>query len=184
MNKISNLFFIGGAKGVGKTTLTSSICLDLDLERIETGKIVFNYISNKSQIGLNDYIYNELLNYQGEDILVDTHYSAYPHQKGMDTSFKRGLDAKHLQDLSKKFNINLCHIILNPNELLKRRVRDRKSRITTLELVKEELEHNVRACQMYSQEIGKSPLIITNNKSKETRDILKSWINTIISQQQ
>ena len=40
----NNLFMVGGAKGVGKTRLTLDVSSDLGLARIETGKVVFDYI--------------------------------------------------------------------------------------------------------------------------------------------
>ena len=39
-----NLFMVGGAKVVGKTSLTLDVSSELGLGRIETGKIVFDYI--------------------------------------------------------------------------------------------------------------------------------------------
>lgn len=41
---MNSLFIIGGAKGVGKTTLISRISLECNLGRIETGKLVFDYV--------------------------------------------------------------------------------------------------------------------------------------------
>lgn len=109
MKKIYNLFFVGGAKGVGKTRITSAACLDLGIERVETGKIVFDYISRNCQIDLNDYIHEELLIYRERNILVDTHYSAYPQ------AIHKIFTLKHKSN-TKKFGVVHNRVIASNDE--------------------------------------------------------------------
>jgi len=178
-----NMFFVGGAKGTGKTLLTSSLCFDLGLERVETGKIVFDYIGSNSPLRLNEYICRGLLSFKKNDVLVDTHYVAYPHKEGMERSFQRGLDMSHVALLAESYDVYPCHIILNPLELLKRRQRDSKKRITSLELVEEELTQSKVAYDMYIKELKREPFVVENIDMAETKEKLANWVKHIISLQ-
>ncbi len=180
---MKNLFLVGGAKGVGKTTITSCTAEECGIERVETGKIVFDYIHKGLNCNLNDYITEQLFTWD-RDLLVDTHFAAYPHTQGMDRKFKRGLDKKNLYDLSKWFDIYLCLIDLDGEELLRRRMRDNKERITVLEMVQEELEFNRKASEIYSKETKKPVLRLYNYDPNSTKRDLSSWINSNLLLQQ
>ena len=170
-----NMFLIGGPKGVGKTTLTGAISFDLGIERVETGKIVLDYLSLESNLSLNDFISQRLLEWD-RDILVDTHYVAFPHKEGMDTSFKRCLDKNHLQDMAGKYDIHLSHLILDKTSLLERRLRDERPRINSEDLVQLEIKNSFKACKQYSEDLGKPVYELINKNKKVSKILLESWI--------
>ncbi len=181
---MKKLFLIGGAKGVGKTTITSCVAKECGIERVETGKIVLDYIAKDLKKNLNDYISEQLIAWK-RNILADTHFAAYPHINGMDTRFKRGLDKKNLYYLSREFDIYLCLIDLDGEELMRRRTRDSKERITLLDMIEEELEFNRRASEIYSKEINKPIFTLYNYDPDITKRSLSNWINSnLLSQQQ
>ncbi len=183
MHKKGNLFFVGGAKGVGKTTVTGAVCLELALERVETGKIVFEYITSGVKVPLNDYICGKLLEFSGNR-LVDTHFVAYPNHEDPSYSFTRGLDTCHLKNIARFNNVHLCHVVLSPEMLLERRLRDGKKRITSIKHVKEELQLSYRACEIYSKELGCVPYVVENACPVQAKELLSCWIRPIISGQQ
>jgi len=89
-----NLFMIGGAKGVGKTRLTLDVSSELGLGRIETGKIVFDYVFQGLPLeGLTNYITEEISS-QNRNLVLDTHYARYSDKEEPNKQFRRGLNQK------------------------------------------------------------------------------------------
>ena len=96
------LFMVGGAKGTGKTRLTLDVASELDLGRIETGKIVFDYIfQGLPPDGLTDYITQEIFS-QNRDLILDTHYARYSDKEEPNKQFRRGLEPENLVSHAEK----------------------------------------------------------------------------------
>lgn len=121
---------VGGAKGFGKTRLTLDISSELNLGKIETGKIVFDYISRGLLLeGLTDYITEEIV-LQDKNIIVNTHYARYSDKEEPNKQFRRGLETEDIYKLLEKFYVHPCLIEVPLYELEQRRRDSPKKAIT------------------------------------------------------
>ena len=171
-----NLFMVGGAKGVGKTRLTLDVSSDLRLARIETGKVVFDYIFQGLPLeGLTDYITNEILS-QDRDLILDTHYARYSDKEEPNKQFKRGLESEDLERLLGKFNVSPCLIEVPLCELEQRRRNDPKKRVINPFYIMQEIEFNRRGYELYLQEVNKPPFVLINDLYTNARNNLSRWI--------
>jgi len=172
----NNLFMVGGAKGVGKTRLTLDVSSDLGLARIETGKVVFDYIFQGLPLeGLTDYITKEILS-QDRDLMLDTHYARYSDKEEPNKQFRRGLEQEDLERLLEKFNIFLCLVEVPLCELEQRRKNDPKKRVINPVYIMQEIEFNRRGYELYLQEVNKKPFVLTNELYVNARNNLSKWI--------
>ena len=172
----NNLFLVGGAKGVGKTRLTLDVSSDLGLARIETGKVVFDYIFQGLPLeGLTDYITKEILS-QDRDLMLDTHYARYSDKEEPNKQFRRGLEQEDLERLLEKFNIFLCLVEVPLCELEQRRKNDPKKRVINPVYIMQEIEFNRRGYELYLQEVNKKPFVLTNELYVNARNNLSKWI--------
>lgn len=171
-----NIFMVGGSKGVGKTRLTLDVATLSGLERIETGKIVLNYVlQNLPLEGLTNYLVQEIISMK-EDLILDTHYARYSDKEEPNKQFRRGLEKEDLAKLLGKFTVFPCLIEVPLDELEKRRRMDEKKRIVTPSFILEEIEFNRRGYELYLAEVKKKPFILINNVYETARDNLLGWI--------
>ena len=172
----NNLFMVGGAKGVGKTRLTLDVSSDLRLARIETGKVVFDYIFQRLPLeGLTDYITEEILS-QDRDLILDTHYARYSDKEEPNKQFRRGLEPKDLERLLEKFNIFPCLVEVPLCELEQRRKDDPKKRVINPFYIMQEIEFNRRGYEIYLQEFNQKSFVLINNLYTNARNNLSKWI--------
>jgi len=173
----NNLFMVGGSKGVGKTRLTLDVSSELGLGRIETGKIVFDYIFQGLPLGgLNDYITEEIY-FKDSNLILDTHYARYSDKEEPNKQFMRGLETENLEKLLEKFNIFPCLIEVPLCELEQRRKNDSKKRVTNPEYILQEIEFNRRGYELYLKETGnKKPFILINQIYTIAKENLIRWI--------
>lgn len=166
-----NLFMIGGAKGVGKTRLTLDISSELKLGRIETGKIVFNYVSQGLPLErLTNCITEEIFS-QDRNLVLDTHYARYSDKEGPNKQFRRGLEPEDLQRLLEKFNIFPCLVEVSLCELEQRRLKDAKKRVINPIYITQEIEFNQRDYELYLRETNRKPFILVNDIYINTKTI-------------
>lgn len=171
-----NLFMVGGAKGVGKTRLTLDVSSDLGIARIETGKVVFDYILQGSPLeGLTAYITEEILS-QDRDLILDTHYARYSDREEPGKKFRRGLEPEDLKRLLEKFSILPCLVEVALCELEQRRKNDPKQRVINPAYIMQEIEFNRKGYELYLQEVNQKPFILTNDVYANARDNLSNWI--------
>ena len=167
---------VGGAKGVGKTRLTLDVSSDLGLARIETGKIVFDYIFQGLPLkGLTDYITREILS-QNRNLILDTHYARYSDREEPNKQFQRGLELEDLDRLLEKFNIFPCLVEVPFCELEQRRRDDPKKRIINPFYIAQEIEFNRKGYELYLQEVNQKSFVLINNIYISTRNNLSKWI--------
>ncbi|OGH65685.1 MAG: hypothetical protein A3B83_00045 [Candidatus Magasanikbacteria bacterium RIFCSPHIGHO2_02_FULL_33_17] len=172
----SNLFMVGGAKGVGKTRLTLDVSSDLRLARIETGKVVFDYIFQRLPLeGLTEYITEEILS-QDMDLILDTHYARYSDKEEPNKQFRRGLEPEDLRRLLEKFNIFPCLVEVPLCELEQRRRNDPKKRVINPFYIMQEIEFNRRGYESYLQEVNKQSFVLINDLYTSARNNLSRWI--------
>lgn len=172
----NNLFMVGGAKGVGKTRLTLDVSSDLGLARIETGKVVFDYIFQGLPLeGLTNYITEEILS-QDRHLILDTHYARYSDKEEPNKQFRRGLEPEDLERLLEKFNIFPCLVEVPLYELEQRRKDDPKKRVINPFYIRQEVEFNRRGYERYLQEVNKQPFVLINELYASARNNLIKWI--------
>src|SRR3989338_10217776 len=171
-----NLFMVGGAKGVGKTTLTLDVSSELSLGRIETGQIVFDYVFQGLPLEeLTKYITKEIFS-QDRNLVLDTHYARYSDKEEPNKQFKRGLEPENLDRLLEKFNIFSCLVEVPLCELEQRRKNDPKKRIINPFYIMQEIEFNRRGYELYLKETNKKPFVLTNELYVNARNNLSKWI--------
>ncbi len=174
-----NLFMVGGAKGVGKTRLTIDVSFEFELGRIETGKVVFDYVFQGLPLeDLNNYITEEIF-YQNRDLILDTHYARYSDKEESNKQFKRGLESENLTRLLEKFNVCPCLIEVPLCELEQRRKNDPKKRVINPFYIMQEIEFNRRGYELYLKETNQKPFILINNVYTSTKNDLIDWISHI-----
>lgn len=172
----NNLFMVGGAKGIGKTRLTLDVSSDLGLARIETGKVVFDYIFQGLPLeGLTNYITEEILS-QDRNLILDTHYARYSDKEEPNKQFRRGLETEDLERLLEKFHILPCLVEVPLCELEQRRKDDPKRRVINPFYIMQEVEFNRRGYELYLQEVHKQPFVLINDLYVSARNNLSRWI--------
>jgi len=172
-----NLFMVGGAKGVGKTTLTLDVSSELSLGRIETGQIVFDYVFQGLPLEeLTKYITKEIFS-QDRNLVLDTHYARYSDKEEPNKQFKRGLEPENLDRLLEKFNIFSCLVEVPLCELEQRRKNDPKKRIINPFYIMQEIEFNRRGYELYLKETNKEPFILVNDFYATAKENLIKWIS-------
>lgn len=169
---------VGGAKGVGKTSLTTIVSLDLGLARIETGRLLTEYFKDKPSIDFKEYVTQRILDNE-RDLVLDTHFAQYSPYAEENMPFERALNQENLFGLAGKFDISLCLLKLNPEELLKRRLNDTKRRVIVPKLILEELAFNQRASEIYSAELDKPVFRLENNDFIQTKLQIEEWITLL-----
>lgn len=171
---------VGGSKGVGKTRLTLDAAATSGLGRIETGKIVLDYVLQNLPLDeLTDYITQKILSQNG-DLVLDTHYARYSDREEPNKQFRRGLEAEDLARLVKKFNIFPCLVEVPVGELELRRRRDEKRRVISPNFIEEEMEFNRRGYGLYLAELKREPFVLINDVYTTAKDKLIQWIGTIL----
>ena len=171
---------IGGAKGVGKTRLTLEASIELGLTRIETGKIVLDYVSKGLPLeALTDYLSKEICS-SNDNIILDTHYARYSDKEEPNKQFQRGLEPEDLKKLSKKFNIFPCLVEVQLSELEQRRKNDTKRRVINPSYILQENEFNRRGYGLYLTELNKEPFILINDIYIIAKDKLVRWIKSFL----
>lgn len=172
-----NLFMIGGAKGVGKTKITTDVAADLRIQRVETGKVVLDYVSQGRPLEkLMDYLTDQILSFDNT-LILDTHYAQYSDREEPNKQFKRGLEAANLEKLSSGFNIFPCLVEVPLCELEQRRLTDLKRRVVNPSLILQEVEFNRRGYELYIAELKREPFILVNGIYARAKTDLIKWIN-------
>jgi len=174
----SKIFMIGGAKCVGKTSLTQMVSLETGIARLETGRVLSEYVSLHPSINFKDYLTEAILNNE-QELILDTHFAQYSPYAQKSGVFERGLETDNLTKLSYKFDIHLCLLEVNQEELLQRRLKNFKKSAIIPELISEELEYNLRASKIYSAELSKPVFRLENTEFNEAKLKLEGWIKSL-----
>lgn len=164
MKEKCNIYIIGGASGVGKTSLLG---LFTDIKQVNTGDLfkLSMSLENRDEIKKGDWsmletnvtarmisIASDAIQ-NNQDLIIDTHFAAKIHNK----QYRIGLKEEYLYqfgnsilklsaDTNKKIIINVILISINPHLLLARRRLD-KSR--NRELVPSDCYNDLRCNDIY-----------------------------------
>lgn len=159
------LSIIGGASGVGKTSL---LRLFADIKQVNTGDLFKRAMSleNRDEIKSGDWsileadVTTEMINIvsdafqAGQDLIIDTHFAAKIYNK----QYRIGLEEKYLiqfgkkifklcSDINRRIKVDVILISTNPYLLLTRRRLD-KSR--NRELIPSDCYNDLRCNDVYS----------------------------------
>lgn len=156
--KMKDLIFVGGAKGVGKTSVLKEVSKMIPIEIINTGKI---YTATRIRGEDSEKaIFDSLVHHNG---IVDTHYVGY---KG--NGFVRGLSSVYLKKLEAIKKIDLVLIDLNAKDLIERRRKDiSMRRIEDYNHMERELGENRHYFWQYCEDLLTQGYVLFN-KDLET----------------
>ena len=176
----SKIYFIGGAKGVGKSSLLNSESIvSKGLEIVNTGDF-FNKANKIYASNVKENAKKDMISYliKKAPLIADTHYAGFLN--GIyDGKFERGLYVEELDFLDSNCDLELILITLNPEIILERRKNDSKNqRDLNYSNLKREIEANYLYFNQYCTQLQKKGIIIENvdyNVSvKNLNEIIKS----------
>lgn len=153
----NTVYFMGGAKGVGKTALIREVSLRTLIPHINTGDF-FAQPGSKEEI--TDNIVKCLsLN---APLIADTHYAGFIGGI-FSGNFERGLNTEQLGRLLERTNVEFLLITLPLEQLLLRRMNDKDSvRDSDAVNIYEELKHNELYFREYCEQAKKQGTVIEN----------------------
>jgi len=171
------LYFVGGVKGVGKTSLINELRRNHKIGYINTGDLVRNYRRMKKEDkqitnSVDLFIFNNLIFLK--DSIVDTHFAG----RTENGDYVKGLDDYFLNALSLKKNIELVLVTASVDDIYERRAKDvlRRERI----LDKSDIEREIHATNYfimnYAKIINKKPYFILNNDFNQAYNELEKII--------
>jgi len=169
-NKMEKLVIIGGAKGVGKSTLIQRLIKIKPMRIVNTGEIVISALNKK--LDPEEKIKGYLLE-NSTDLIMDTHYAGYtPH------GFIRGLSTKSLHTIKEAKSIDLILLDLDTQSLIKRRTEDEnKKRIPPSGFSAEtELEMNRVYFREYCKDLSMPGITLINYNLNKTLEQVINWI--------
>jgi len=151
---MKDLIFIGGAQGVGKSTVIKEVKRISGINIFSTG--TFYGQGNKNIHNPGDSIKDYLTN--GFYGIIDTHYAG-----NSPYGLIRGLTRENLLSIASKKTIDLVLMELDFNTLLERRLRDNKrKRNNDVETCRRDIEMNSVYFHEYCKELNIEGLKITN----------------------
>jgi len=119
---MARLIFVGGSKGVGKSTLARAIAEDKGFEYVNTGERFRKYRPNYDRLFCGELISTD------KDTIIDTHYAASFSKTPYD--FEMGMDEKYQLHLrfNSSHNGKVILVEASPEIVLSRREMDGDSR--------------------------------------------------------
>lgn len=169
-------YLIGGAKGVGKSTLLKHLIKKIDLEIINTGSIFIEFQDSgifDYKMKAKEYIINYVIN--NSPLILDTHYAGF--LKNVSNGFERGLTVEEVNTIAEKVDLELILIESSIEQVYKRRVND-KFKVRNLDYANTEKE--ILANRLYFQEyctqLSKPGKIIINNDLFKSERLLYEFI--------
>lgn len=157
---MKDLVFIGGAKGVGKSTIIDRLARSVEFKVVNTGDIYVyardNELNPEQEIAM--YLIH---NHKG---IVDTHYTG-GYSNG---NFPRGLAKKYLLNIAKVKSIDFILLDIDKETLFKRRCTSKPKKYQDKDVICLELKMNRYYFKQYCNELLISGLIIKNESIDQT----------------
>jgi len=178
-----NAFFIGGAKGVGKSSVLRTLGEYVNLEIVNTGDF-FNRANKMYERSVAKKLAKqELINYiiNKSPLIADTHYAGFLNgiYSGM---FERGLYPDELEQLANSVNLELILVEADPQLVYERRLKDKTKgvdRDLVLENIKKEIDANRKYFEEYCQQLNKEGYVVKNVDFDDTVDKLYKIITSL-----
>ncbi len=177
------LIIIGGARGVGKTTIAKEVSKQLSGSYVHPGDKFIKYFYSGLNIRETKIIegmaLNEVLN-SPKPTIVDLHYKFYSKSNGWGDGFCDDSLTILAQNYSK---IKLYLVELDAGTLYQRRLADpnkeKKKRKIEKEVIQEELRQNKEGFQRFVDFLGKltrveSKVVVNNDFQKSLEEIVGS----------
>ncbi len=162
------LIFIGGSKGVGKTSLAKAISHLLDFEYINTGERFRRYRPEFDKKFIQELIDNE------GKFVVDTHYAASSSKTPYD--FHMGIDEKYQMYLrfNSEYSGKVILVEADPELVLQRRRKEgEERRCSELEQIVKENNFNSVYSRIYSSCLNLSHYLLRNEDLSMENAIIK-----------
>ena len=157
------MYFVGGAKGVGKSSLLREVSKQTGLLVVNTGDF-FREATQSYQNNVKEIAKKNIILYFCESVpaIADTHYAGF--LDGIyNGRFERGLHQDELGLLAQNVDLELILIDLDPLILRERRIDDANNdRDHLFESIRKEIEANRIYFDEYCLELGKKGVIIEN----------------------
>lgn len=168
---MEEVYFIGGAKGSGKSTICKIFSTITGLKIVNTGDF---FSSQESPIHTKKRIIEFLVD--NSPIIVDTHYAGFIGGV-YSGKFERGLYIEELNHLNNDTNLELILLDLDFNTLIKRRLKDKENhRDTNKTNMCKELKYSKSFFLEYCNQLKKEGEIIKNGDLDESiKRILKIY---------
>ncbi len=166
MNK--KIIFIGGSKGVGKTSLAKAVSLELGFDYINTGERFRLYRPE-----FDRRFVQELIDSKGK-FIIDTHYAASSSKTPYD--FNMGVDKKYQMHLrfNSEYNGQIILIEATPEIILGRRRKDGDGRrCLELEQIIKENSFNFAYSRIYASCLDIPHKILKNESLSMDKAIIK-----------
>lgn len=166
---MKTIYFIGGAKGTGKSTIIKAFSEKTQLKILNTGSYFKKNLGSPKETKYK--IIDDLI--RNSPIIADTHYSV-GIRRG---KIQRGLNKSELEKLSKNSNLKLILIDINLETLIQRIERDkRKIRNQDIDKIYLDLEYNRKYFEEYSKQLGIAGHLIRNYDFYHTfNSLMKIW---------
>lgn len=159
-----DLIFIGGAKGVGKSTVVNRLKEITKIESVNTGDIYAN--AKRNNIDPEEEIARFLMgSYRG---LVDTHYTG----GYCDGHFPRGLSREALLDIIELKSIDLIMLDIDEETLFNRRCANKEDKYCNKELIHLECASSRHYFEQYCKDLLMSGLLINNIDLNQTVELI------------
>ncbi len=167
--KMNKIYYVGGAKGVGKTTLLTDIAKEKGLQIVNTGS--FFYVKQPKKI-IKATVVNHLI--KNTPLIADTHYAGFIDGE-YSGKYERTLYVDELALLAENSDLELILVEIDPEKLFSRRsLATNKKRNLNIEHVRAELRYNRKYFHDYCEQLSQQGFIINNNDFEEAKKKLAS----------
>ncbi|MBU3907352.1 MAG: AAA family ATPase [Nanoarchaeota archaeon] len=161
---MKDLIFIGGAKGVGKSTVLEYLKKHVQIEVVNTGDL----FTKSKQNGLNPEEAIKAYLIDVHNGMVDTHYAGgYSVGK-----FSRGLSRENLLRIASVKSIDLILFDLDKKTLFKRRCGNKEEKYQDVNLIDLELKKSREYFRQYCEDLLISGLVIDNIDLDRTMELV------------
>ena len=177
MKNNDRIYLMGGAKGVGKSTIIQNAIKNIYLPVVNTGNF-FNLAEKTSPENYKSIAKQNMLSYliNNAPLIADTHYAGFINNI-YEPKFERGLSELELHVLNKNVDLTCILIDMEPEILAERRKLDLvNERDQNLVSMCKELDANRKYFISYCDQLAIEGTVIKNNELDES---IKEFIKII-----